>query len=43
MLHERAWRDVPNRALTKTDDNIAGSALLWVGRGQIQCFRPDIL
>jgi hypothetical protein len=40
VLYDGAWHKVPNWALTKTQDNITGSALLWVWDGHVQCFKP---
>jgi hypothetical protein len=40
VFHDGAWRAVPEWALTKSHENITGSALLWIWRGHVQCFKP---
>jgi hypothetical protein len=40
VLHDGAWQQVPDWALTKSHNNITGSALLWMWQGRVQCFKP---
>jgi hypothetical protein len=40
VFHDGAWQAVPEWALTKSHENITGSALLWIWQGHVQCFKP---
>jgi hypothetical protein len=40
VLYDGAWHEVPNWALTQSQDNITGSALVWIWQGHVQCFKP---
>jgi hypothetical protein len=40
VLYNGAWQEVPAWALTRSHDNITGSALLWVWHGHVRCFKP---
>jgi hypothetical protein len=40
VFHDGAWQAVPEWALTKGNENITGSALLWIWHGHVRCFKP---
>ncbi len=40
VWHNGGWMAVPDSAMTKSHDNIADGALLWMWQGKVQCFKP---